>query len=131
MKIGFVCGSWDLLHPGHLHLLGECKSRCTLLIVGLHVDPSVERKGKSKPIQTVFERFLQLKACRDVDQVVPYETEKDLTNILTTYNIEVRFLGSDYEDRQDEITGKDLVPIEYIPRLHSYSSSELKERIKK
>jgi len=130
MKKGFTTGAWDLLHPGHLHLLCKCKSQCDHLIVGLHVDPSIERK-KNKPIQTVYERFIQLKACKYVDEIVPYETEQDLLNIFNTWKIDVRFLGSDYEKRKEDITGFNLVPIEYIPRSHSYSTSELRKRIKK
>lgn len=130
MKIGFVASSFDLLHPGHLYLLAKAKKRCDHLIVGLHVDPSVERKNKNKPLQTVYERYVQLKACKYVGRIIPYETEIDLLNILSTRKIDVRFLGSDYEDKKEMITGFELVPIEFIPREHTYSSSELRERIK-
>ena len=131
MKIGFVAGAFDLLHPGHIQLLRDCKDMCEYLVVGLHVDPSTERKEKNKPVQTVYERFEQLKACKYVDQVVPYETENDLLNMLNNGVINVRFLGGDYNSRGKEITGEKIVPIEIIPRGHSYSSYELRERIKK
>src|SRR3990167_3972639 len=89
MKIGFVAGAFDLLHPGHIQLLRDCKDMCEYLVVGLHVDPSTERKEKNKPVQTVYERFEQLKACKYVDQVVPYETENDLLNMLNNGVINV------------------------------------------
>lgn len=125
--IGFIAGAFDLLHPGHLHAMKEAKKKCTWLIVGLHVDPSKER-GKKSPIQSVFERYAQLDACVYVDQIVPYQTEKDLLNLLATMDIDVRFLGQDYENGEKKITGKYLVPIKYISRLHDYSSSELRGR---
>ena len=125
---GFIAGAFDLLHPGHLYTLAECKKHCNILVVGIHVDPSLERKDKNKPVQTVFERYIQLASCRYVDEFVPYETEQDLLNILNTLKIDVRFLGSEYE-HSDKITGKDIVPIKYIPRNHSHSSSELRKRL--
>ena len=127
MKVGFIAGAFDLLHPGHIHALAFASYHCDFLIVGLHVDPSLERKGKNKPIQTVYERYCQLRACKYVDRIIPYETENDLLNVLATESLDVRFLGSEYEDRK--ITGRELVHIEYIPRLHSFSSSELRKRL--
>jgi glycerol-3-phosphate cytidylyltransferase len=125
MKVGFICSTWDLLHPGHLYTLSKCKQNCDYLIVGLHV------KGRNKKLaETVLERYSRLKACKWVDQIIPYETEDDLENILCTSNIDVRFLGEDYIGR-DDITGKDLVNIQYISRTHDWSSTALKERIKK
>ena len=130
-RTGFVCGAFDLLHPGHLYLLRECKNRCGYLVVGLHVNPQINRRHKNKPVQTIFERFYQLKNCKYVDQIIPYETEGDLTNILQTQEIDIRFLGTEYLDKRNKITGKEIVPIEYIRRYHTYSSSGLRERIKK
>jgi len=129
-KIGFIAGAWDLLHSGHLWTLAQCHNYCDYLVVGLHVDPSKQRKHKGKPIQTVFERWNQLLGCRWVDNIFPYETEEDLKNMLHVLAIDVRFLGEDYLKRQDEITGKDIVPIKYIKRGHTYSSSELRRRLK-
>jgi glycerol-3-phosphate cytidylyltransferase len=128
MVIGFICGAWDLLHPGHLYTLHECKRYCDKLVVGLHVDPSKERKGKGKSVQTIFERWLQLRDCKWVDKIIPYESELDLLNILSMGDFDIRFLGEDYLTRKD-ITGKDIVPIKYIKRNHSYSSSELRNRL--
>jgi len=132
MKKGFVCGAWDLLHAGHILLLEECASRCDYLLVGLHVDPSIERKDKNKPIQSVYERMTQLKGCAYVSGLVIYETEKELETILNSSDIDVRFLGSDYDnDKDKEITDINAVEIEIIDRHHNYSSTELKERIRK
>lgn len=130
---GFVCGAFDLLHPGHLTLLKNCKQFCSYLIVGLHIDPSIERFSKNKPIQTVYERYLQLAATEYVDKIVPYESEKDLLNILVTLPIHIRFLGDEYQNVK--FTGRDLcdaedIRIHYIKRNHDWSSSELRERLK-
>lgn len=125
MKVGIIFSSWDLLHSGHLYTLLECKKYCDYLIVGLHT------KGRNKKlIETVFERWMRLNACKYIDSIVPYETEEDLENMLKILNIDVRFLGEDYKIRKD-IVGKDLVPIIYIPRKHNWSSTGLRERIKK
>src|SRR3990167_444944 len=126
MKIGFIAGAFDLLHVGHVHLLKQCKMQCELLIVGLHVDPSVERKGKNKPIESVLEREIKLDACRFVDKIIVYETEEDLSIIFKYYRINVRFLGSDYLEDILPITDKDAVPIEYIHSLPIHSS-EIRE----
>lgn len=126
---GFTCSAFDLLHPGHLFLLRESKRRCEYLVVGLHVNPHVERPIKHKPIQSVFERYMQLVATRWVDEVIPYETEADLVNLLKTCDLTVRFVGDEYRNR--EVTGSGLVPIEYIPRKHNYSTTELRRRIQK
>ncbi len=125
--VGFIAGSFDLLHPGHIHVLAESQANCEWLIVGLHVDRSIEKKGKNKPVQTVLERFIQLKACKYVDEIVPYETEEDLINILKTFSIDIRFLGTEYERVKN--TGQDIIPIKFIKRDHSYSSSELRKRL--
>lgn len=135
MKTGFVCGSWDLLHPGHVIMLSECKRHCDALIVGLHTNPSIERLGKHKPIQTTYERYLQLAYNKSVYHVIPYDTEQDLVNLFTTMDLQIRFLGSDYYHTGATITGKDIcemrdIEIYYIDRLHSWSTTELRERLK-
>jgi len=121
--IGFIASSFDLLHPGHLYTLRECKLHCDFLIAGLHVGGR-----KKKLVETVFERWMRLNSCVDVDMVVPYETEDDLENILKTMHIDIRFLGEDYLDRKD-ITGKEIVPIIYIKRDHTWSSTDLRNRL--
>lgn len=132
--IGFTCGTFDLLHPGHVDMLEYCKVRCDKLIVGLHVDPSIERPIKHKPIQTVYERWVQLDACKYVDLIIPYQTEEDLRNILCMNDIDVRFVGNEYMG--ESITAEDLclekgIQIIFNERWHDYSSTELRERIKK
>lgn len=134
MKIGFTCGAFDLLHPGHLHLLEWSKRHCDRLIVGLHTDPSLDRPDtKNRPIQTTFERWQQLMALRDVDEIIPYDTEQDLLNLLATLEIHIRFVGEDYLNHQ-KFTGQELcrdrkITILYAPRTHSYSSTELRKRV--
>ena len=132
---GFTCGAFDLLHPGHLHLLESASKHCDLLTVGLHTDPSIERSTKNKPIQTTFERYQQLIANKHVYQVIPYDTERDLENMLCVLPINVRFVGTDYQLNATAITGYNLcidldIEIIYIRRYHSYSSSELRSRLK-
>ena len=124
---GFIAGAFDLLHPGHIYTLRECKMRCDKLVVGLHVDPSLERPSKNKPVETVFERFIRLAACKYVDEIVPYETENDLLNILHTLNLDIRFLDEGYS-KTGRITGGDIVPIVFIERKHNWSSRRLRNR---
>ena len=133
MIIGFTCGAFDLLHPGHVSMLKDCKEKCGWLVVGLHTDPTIDRPAKNKPIQTVYERWLQLDACRHVDQIIPYDTERDLENMMGTLDINIRFVGSDH--MLDQITGQSIcdrrgINIVYNDRLHDYSSSELRGRLK-
>lgn len=129
MRVGFVCGAFDLLHAGHIHLLKQCRQRCDMLIVGLHVDPSVERDYKNKPIESILERQIKLKACRAVDQVIVYETEEDLSLIFKFYKIDVRFLGSDYAESDKPITDPDALPIEIVESLPIHTT-DIRERIK-
>ena len=132
-KIGFTCSCFDLLHAGHVAMLEEAKNNCEHLIVGLQIDPSLERDGKSKPIQSLVERQIQLRACKYVDEIIVYKTEKDLKTILKTLPINIRFLGEEYTI--ENFTGKKLckekrIRIYYNKRRHKFSSSELRERIK-
>ena len=132
--IGFTCGAFDLFHAGHNIMLRECKSRCDYLIVGLHTDPTIDRPNKNKPVQTIYERYVQLKNCKWVDDIIPYDTEKDLLNLIATVPINVRFLGEDYLGVQ--ITGENLckqlnIDVIYLKRRHDFSTSELRNRIEK
>jgi len=127
--VGFTASAWDLFHTGHVLFLKEAKKVCDHLIVGLHVNPRIERDSKNKPIQSIYERYTQLEGCKYVDEIIVYETENDLINILKTRDINVRFLGSDYAGKESLITASSLVPIHYISRNHSFSSSELRKRI--
>ena len=128
MKTGFVAGSWDLLHAGHIHLLRECKNRCDKLVVGLQVDPSLQRVEKNKPIETLLERQLRLLGCRYVDQVVVYQKENELTLMKEIFRLDVRFLGSDYKDGSKPVTDMGI-PIIYIDSLDIHTTG-LRERIK-
>lgn len=130
MKIGFTAGAFDLLHAGHVLMLNEARDQCDYLIVGLHTDPTIDRPDtKNKPIQSVFERYVQLKALKVVDEVVPYDTEQDLLTLLDTFRIDVRIIGEDYVNK--DFTGKELpIPVHYNNRKHSFSTSELRGRIK-
>ena len=130
-RVGIVASCFDLFHAGHILMLMEAKENCDRLVVALQSDPSVDRPEKNKPVQALSERYIQLEACKYVDQIIPYDTEADLYNLLAGYDWDVRFLGMDYIDRT-EFTGSDLdIPIHYCSRRHNYSSSGLRERILK
>ena len=128
-RIGFTCSTFDLLHAGHIMMLEEAKKQCEFLIVGLQTDPTIDRSDtKNKPVQGVFERWAQLKACRFVDQIIPYSSEKELRDILLSFPIAVRILGEEYKDK--EFTGHDI-PMEFYfnQRRHSFSTTELRQRV--
>jgi glycerol-3-phosphate cytidylyltransferase len=128
MKIGFTCSTFDLFHAGHIMMLRDAKEQCDHLIVGLQTDPTIDRPTKNKPVQSVFERFIQLNACVYVDEVVVYATEKELQDILLSYPIDVRILGEEYKGK--EFAGHDI-DMEYYfnERKHSFSTSELRQRV--
>lgn len=128
MKIGFTCSAFDLLHAGHIAMLREAKAQCDWLIVGLQTDPSIDGR-KEKPVQTVYERYLQLSGCKYVDQIIPYDTEQDLMDLLNTQQIYIRIIGEDYQFQ--DYTGKGLYPVHYNSRGHRWSSTYLKERVMK
>lgn len=122
-KVGFTASSFDLLHAGHVLMLEECKSQCDTLVVGFNRFP----KGKDF-VQSPEERLIQLQAIKYVDQIIEYNTEEELLEILKQVKPDVRFLGDDYKNRKD-FTGAELnIPIYYNNRSHGYSTSELKER---
>lgn len=128
MKVGFTCSTFDLFHAGHIMMLKEAKSQCDYLIVGLQTDPTIDRAEKNKPVQTVFERFVQLQACKFVNEVVIYATEKELRDILLSYPIDIRILGEEYQG--NDFTGSDLEMEYYFnTRKHSFSTTELRQRV--
>ena len=129
MKVGFTCSTFDLFHAGHVMMLKEARTQCDYLIVGLMIDPTVDRPGtKNKPVQTVLERFIQVKACSYVDEIIPYGTEKELLDILTSYPIDVRIIGEEYKDKQ--FTGYNLpIAVYFNSRQHSFSTTELRQRV--
>ena len=132
-KFGITFSAWDLLHAGHVTMLSEVKNHCDYLICGLQTDPTIDRpETKNKPIQSIVERQITLSACRFVDEIVVYQTEKDLEDILLTLPIDVRILGVEYKDK--EFTGKNIceqrgIEIVYNSRDHSFSSSSLRKRV--
>ena len=129
--IGFTCSTFELgPHSGHDVMLAEAKSQCDFLIVGLQTDPTISRPSKNRPIQSTFERWLQVQSNKYVDMIIPYDTEEDLLNLLQIIEPNIRFVGEEYKDK--DFTGKELKNIEiyYNKRRHNYSSSGLRERIK-
>ena len=133
LKIGITFSTFDLLHAGHIAMLAEVKNHCDYLICGLQTDPTIDRpETKNKPIQSIVERQITLSACRFVDEIVVYQTEKDLEDILLTLPIDVRILGVEYKDK--EFTGRNIceqrgIEIVYNGRDHSFSSSSLRKRV--
>ena len=132
MKVGFTCSTFDLLHAGHIQMLREAKEQCDYLLVGLQIDPSIDRPEKNSPIQSIVERYTQLNAVEYVDEIVPYATETDLNDILTMYHIDVRILGEEY--REKDFTGKDIckkrgIQLYFNKRDHRFSSSDLRKRV--
>lgn len=128
MKKGFVAGSFDLIHPGYIDMFIECKKQCDFLIVGLHVDPSIERNEKLKPVIPLEDRIKILNSIKYVDDVVLYHTETDLVEVLKNVDINIRFLGNDYLNKP--YTGNELeIPIHYLNRNHGWSTTKLKQKI--
>jgi len=132
MKVGFTCSAFDLLHAGHIQMLREAKEQCDYLICGLQIDPSLDRAEKNAPIQTVVERYTQLKAVSYVDEIIPYLTEDDLCDILAMYHIDIRVLGDEYKEK--DFTGKDIckkrgIQLYFNKRDHRFSSSDLRRRV--
>ena len=132
MRVGFTASAFDLLHAGHVQMLREAKEQCDYLICGLQMDPSESRPNKNPPVQTIVERYTQLKGVKYVDEIIPYGTEKDLEDILTMYHIDVRILGEEYRDK--DFTGKDIcrkrdIELYFNKRDHRFSSSDLRKRV--
>jgi len=129
--IGFTCSCFDLLHAGHVLMLLDAKKQCDHLIVALQSDPTIDRpKSKNKPIQSIKERKIQLEAIKYIDEIIIYDTEDDLYQLLKNIKPDIRILGSDYINKS--YTGDDLnIKIYYHKREHSYSSTNLRDRINK
>ncbi len=133
MITGFTCSTFDLFHAGHIIMLKEAKQQCDYLIVGLQTDPTIDRpREKNKPVQSIFERYVQLQACKYIDEIVVYATEKDLVDILLSYPINVRILGEEYEHR--DFTGRAEciargIKFYFNKREHTFSTTELRQRV--
>jgi len=132
-KIGITFSTFDLLHAGHIAMLSEAKNHCDYLICGLQTDPTIDRPdSKNPPVQSIVERQIQLAATRYVDEVVIYQTEEDLRDLLLVLPIDVRIIGVEYQDK--EFSGKDIcekrgIKVIYNGRDHSFSSSSLRKRV--
>ena len=132
-RIGITFSTFDMLHAGHIAMLSEAKNHCDYLICGLQTDPTIDRpETKNRPIQSVVERQIQLAACRYVDEVVVYQTEQDLVDLLLILPLDVRVLGIEYAEK--EFTGRDEcydrgIEIIFNVRDHSFSSSSLRKRV--
>lgn len=131
-KIGITFSAFDLLHAGHIKMLEDAKEQCDFLICGLQTDPTLDRPQKNRPTQTVFERYMQLRACRHVDMIIPYATEQDLEDILRSYKVHVRILGDEYKDK--DFTGRAYceqkgIALYFNRRENRFSSSSLRQII--
>ena len=132
MKVGITASAFDLLHAGHCEMLREAKTVCDYLICCLHIDPSLEREKKIRPLQTIVERHIVLSSNKYVDEIIPYQTEEDLLQIIKLKMPEIRVIGEDYIDK--DFTGKSLcekmgIQIHHNQRKHSLSSTTRRERI--
>lgn len=132
-RVGITFSTFDLLHAGHIAMLSEAKRHCDYLIAALQTDPTIDRPDtKNKPVQSIVERQIQLQAVRYVDEIVVYQTEKDLCDILLTLPLNVRILGEEYKTQ--EFTGKAIceqrgIELVFNGRDHSFSSSNLRKRV--
>ena len=132
MKIGITFSCFDLFHAGHIKMLEEAKSQCEFLIVGFQIDPTIDRPEKNKPVQSVVERIIQIRSCKFIDDIVPYVTEQDLLDILSSFKIDVRIIGEEY--KKIDFTGKKYckkkgIEIYYNKREHRFSSSGLRKQV--
>jgi glycerol-3-phosphate cytidylyltransferase len=131
--VGITFSTFDLLHAGHVAMLREAKNHCDYLIAGIQTDPTIDRPDtKNKPVQTLVERYAQLAAVKYVDEIIPYQTEQDLIDILNMYEIDIRILGEEYKDQ--DFTGKDAcnkrgIDLYFNKREHRFSTSDLRERV--
>jgi len=130
--IGITCSTFDLLHTGHIIMLEECKKYCDYLICAIQNDPTIDRPEKNKPIQSIVERYIQLDAVKYVDKIIPYNTEKELIEIFSSLDLDVRIIGDDYKG--NNFTAKDIcqkrdIKIIYNKRDHDYSTSNLRNKI--
>ena len=131
MKKGITFGAFDLFHAVYVLMLEEAKTVCDHLIVCIQSDPSLDREEKNKPVQSIIEREIQVSGCRYVDEVIIYDTEVDLLNIIDEVDWDVRILGEEYKDK--DFTGRDqtLERCHFNKRPHTFSSSELRKRVSK
>ena len=132
MITGFTASTFDLLHAGHVSMLREAKDQCDYLVCALQVDPSLDRPEKNPPVQTLVERWTQLQAIKYVDEIIPYQTEQDLEDILKMFDFDVRIIGAEYKDKT--FTGRATcaargIEIYFNRRDHRFSTSDLRRRV--
>lgn len=132
MRTGITFSAFDLFHAGHVKMLEEAKCECDYLICGLQTDPTLDRPEKNRPVQTVVERYIQLKACKFVDEIVPYATEQDLEDVLRSFKIDVRIIGDEYASKS--FTGRQYceekgIDLYFNKREHRFSSSGLRKEV--
>ena len=132
MIIGITASTFDLLHAGHVAMLREAKTQCDHLICALQVDPSIDRSEKNPPVQTLVERWTQLDGVKYVDEIIPYQSEKDLEDILQMYNLDIRIIGEEYKN--GKFTGRAIcaargIEIYFNKRDHRFSTSDLRLRV--
>ena len=130
-RVGITCGTFDLLHAGHVVMFEEAKNQCDYLIVALQIDPTLDRPEKNKPLQNIVERQIQLKGIKWIDEIIVYHRESELEDIMYTFPIDVRIIGEEYKDTL--FTGKKVcidrnIEIYYNKREHSFSTTELRKR---
>jgi glycerol-3-phosphate cytidylyltransferase len=131
-KIGITCSTFDLLHAGHIIMLQECKKYCDYLICALQSDPTIDRKEKNAPIQSLVERYIQLDAVEYVDKIIPYNTEEELETIFASLDLDVRIIGEEYKDKDftaKRICEKRGIKLIYNKREHDFSTSSLRKRV--
>jgi glycerol-3-phosphate cytidylyltransferase len=131
-RIGFTASTFDLLHSGHVAMLREAKTACDYLICALQNDPSIDRPEKNKPVQNIVERQAQLAAIKYVDEILVYNTEAELLDILSMYHIDVKIMGEEY--RNKDFTGRELcqernIEFYFNKRDHRFSTSDLRKRV--
>jgi len=131
-RVGITFSAFDLLHAGHITMLEEAKRQCDYLICGLQTDPTIDRPEKNRPVQSVVERYIQLKGCKFVDEIVPYATEQDLEDILRAFKIDVRIIGDEYQHKN--FTGRTYceekgIELCFNIREHRFSSSSLRQEV--
>jgi glycerol-3-phosphate cytidylyltransferase len=131
-QCGFTCGTFDVMHAGHILMLQEAKEQCKRLVVGLQTDPTIDRPSKNKPVESLVERYVKLRAIKWVDDIIPYTTEEDLTNIFKMFPFDVRIVGADYIGK--DFTARQYcidnrIDIYYNSRSHSYSSTDMRNRV--
>ena len=134
-KTGFICSSFDIYHTGYSLMLKYCKDHCDYLVVGSQDDPSWQRSEKNSPVMSLHSRWLILKSISYIDEIAPYNSEEELSNLLNFYTPDIRFLGEDYRDAK-QITGPNgrvsprlVKNIHFVPRSHNYSSSGIRKKI--